>query len=46
MHKQEGREIKVGYKKLSIDGKWWYWDEYNEKLVDTKNQWREKRIKR
>lgn len=36
-YKKEGKEIKIGYQKVRIDGKMWFWDKKTNKLTDEKN---------
>lgn len=36
-HREEGRSVKMGYRKMQVDGKMWYWDNKSKKLTDTKN---------
>lgn len=30
----EGKKVWVGKEKILMDGKWWYWNEIEEKLKD------------
>lgn len=34
--KREGKIIKIGYKKLQVQGIWWYWDKKKRKINKVK----------
>lgn len=34
----KGKEVKIGYSKITINGEEWRWDETSEKMVKTKSK--------